>query len=54
MYELLTGTRPFRAGSLAKLLHQIVYATPAPIHTLRADVPEELEKSWWLPPAEGS
>jgi len=43
MYELLTGTRPFRAGNLAKLLHQIVYATPPPIHTLRADVPEELE-----------
>ena len=43
MYELLTGTRPFRAGNLAKLLHQIVYATPAPIHTLRADIPEDLE-----------
>jgi serine/threonine protein kinase len=43
MYELLTGTRPFRAGNLAKLLHQIVYATPAPIHTHRTDVPEELE-----------
>jgi serine/threonine protein kinase len=42
-YELLTGTRPFRAGNLAKLLHQIVYATPAPIHTYRGDVPEELE-----------
>ncbi len=43
MYELLTGVRPFRAGNLAKLLHQIVYATPAPIHTLRADVSEEIE-----------
>jgi len=43
MYELLTGTRPFRAGSLAKLLHKIVYATPPPIHTLRQDVPEDLE-----------
>ncbi len=43
MYELLTGQRPFRAGNLQKLLHQIVYATPAPIHTLRAEVPEELE-----------
>jgi eukaryotic-like serine/threonine-protein kinase len=43
MYELLTGVRPFRAGNLAKLLHQIVYATPAPIHTQRADVPEEIE-----------
>jgi serine/threonine protein kinase len=45
MYELLTGVRPFRAGNLAKLLHQIVYATPAPIHTLRSEVPEELEKA---------
>src|SRR5580692_318091 len=43
MYELLTGSRPFRAGNLQKLLHQIVYATPAPIHTLRSDVPEEIE-----------
>ena len=43
MYELLTGVRPFRAGNLAKLLHQIVYATPPPIHTARADVPEEIE-----------
>lgn len=44
MYELLTGSRLFRAGNLAKLMHQIVYATPAPIHTLRPDVPEELEQ----------
>jgi eukaryotic-like serine/threonine-protein kinase len=44
MYELLTGVRPFRAGNLVKLLHQIVYATPPPIHTLRKDVPEELEE----------
>ena len=43
MYELLTGSRPFRAGNLAKLMHQIVYATPAPIHTLRREVTEELE-----------
>ena len=43
MYELLTGSRPFRAGSLAKLMHQIVYATPPPIHTLRREVTEDLE-----------
>jgi len=43
MYELLTGFRPFRAGTLTRLLNQIIYATAAPIHTLRADVPEELE-----------
>lgn len=44
MYELLTGFRPFRASTLSRLLNQIVYATPPPIHTLRADVPEELEE----------
>src|ERR1700739_3833187 len=43
MYELLTGQRPFRAGNLQKLLHQIVYATPPPLHTLRKAVPEERE-----------
>jgi serine/threonine protein kinase len=44
MYELLTGFRPFRADNLSKLLHQIVYATPPPIHTYRQDLPEELEQ----------
>ncbi|HVY67216.1 MAG TPA: serine/threonine-protein kinase [Gammaproteobacteria bacterium] len=44
MYELLTGYRPFRANSLSKLLHQIVYATPPPIHTLRDGIPEDLEE----------
>jgi serine/threonine protein kinase len=44
MYEMLTGFRPYRANSLAKLLNQIVFATPAPIHSLRTDVPEELEE----------
>ena len=44
LYELLTGFRPFRADNLSKLLHQIVYATPPPIHTYRDDVPEELEQ----------
>ncbi|MGB5346534.1 MAG: serine/threonine-protein kinase [Woeseia sp.] len=44
LYELLTGYRPFRADNLSKLLHQIVYATPQPIHTYREDLPEELEQ----------
>jgi len=43
LYELLTGFRPFRADNLSKLLHQIVYATPQPIHTYRDDLPEDLE-----------
>lgn len=45
MYELLTGFRPFRGGNLSKLLHQIVYATAQPIHTLRPKIPELLEDS---------
>ena len=43
MYELLTGFRSFRADTLSKLLHQIVYATPPPIHTYRDDLSTELE-----------
>jgi len=43
MYEMLTGFRPFRGSNLSKLLHQIVYATPQPIHTLQPQIPEELE-----------
>jgi len=43
MYEMLTGFRPFRAKALAKLLNNIVFSTPAPLHTLRSDVPEDLE-----------
>ena len=44
LYELLTGFRPFRASSLARLLNQVVFATPPPIHTLRLGISEELEE----------
>ncbi|MGD9843560.1 MAG: protein kinase [Steroidobacteraceae bacterium] len=44
MYELLTGYRPFRASNLSKLLHQIVFATAPPIHTVRPDIPELIEE----------
>jgi serine/threonine protein kinase len=43
MYELITGTRPLKASNLQKLLHQIIYATPPPIHTLNREVPEDIE-----------
>jgi serine/threonine protein kinase len=43
LYELLTGVRPFRGSNLAKLLHQIVYATPMPLHSHRSDIPEALD-----------
>ncbi len=44
MYELLTGFRPLRAPTLSKLLHQIVYATPTPMHTHRPGLPEILDE----------
>jgi serine/threonine protein kinase len=44
LYELLTGFRPFHASSLARLLNQVVFATPPPIHRLRIGIPEELEE----------
>lgn len=43
MYELLTGFRPFRGGTLAKLLQQIVHSPVSPASTLRPEVPVELE-----------
>ncbi|HWP94338.1 MAG TPA: serine/threonine-protein kinase [Gammaproteobacteria bacterium] len=44
MYELLTGKRPFYGDNLSRLVHQIVYATPVPIHKLRRQVPPLLEE----------
>ncbi len=44
MYELLCGFRPFRASTLARLLNQIIYATPPPLHTMRDGIPDELEQ----------
>jgi serine/threonine protein kinase len=44
IYELLSGFRPFRASTLSRLLNQIVYATPPPLHTLRDGIPDELEQ----------
>ncbi|MGB9429748.1 MAG: serine/threonine-protein kinase [Gammaproteobacteria bacterium] len=43
MYELLTGKRPFYGDNLSRLVHQIIYATPPPVHRLRPDVPVVLE-----------
>jgi serine/threonine protein kinase len=44
MYELLTGKRPFYGDNLSRLVHQIIYATPPPVHRLRPDVPAVLEE----------
>ncbi len=40
LYEMLTGSRPFRGDYEAALLFAIVHAEPAPVQTLRPDVPE--------------
>ncbi|MDE2460077.1 MAG: protein kinase [Gammaproteobacteria bacterium] len=44
MYELLTGKRPFYGDNLSRLVHQIIYATPPPVHRLRPDAPAVLEE----------
>lgn len=44
MYELLSGKRPYYGDNLSKLVHQIIYATPPPLHRLRSEVPEVLEE----------
>ena len=44
MYELLSGKRPYYGENLSKLVHQIIYATPPPLHRLRSDVPPVLEE----------
>ena len=44
MYELLTGKRPFSGEGLSRLVHQIIYATPPPLHMLRTDAPIVLEQ----------
>lgn len=43
-YELLTGTAPFTANGLAKLIDQILHQEPTPIRVFRPDVPEQLEQ----------
>lgn len=41
-YELLAGRPPFEATDLAELLHCHLVRVPAPVRSLRADVPEAL------------
>ncbi|MGD8378987.1 MAG: serine/threonine-protein kinase [Gammaproteobacteria bacterium] len=43
MYELLTGKRPFYGENLSRLVHQIIYASPMPLHRVRPEVPAVLE-----------
>ena len=43
-YELLTGTAPFTANGLAKLIDQILHQEPVLISEFRPDVPKQLEE----------
>jgi len=42
-YELLAGRRPFAAESLAAILYQIADEQPAPLSSLRTDLPAQVD-----------
>ncbi|MEO6235674.1 MAG: protein kinase [Vicinamibacterales bacterium] len=42
-YEMLAGQAPFNGTSVLAIIHAVLTATPAPIRTVRADVPPELD-----------
>jgi len=44
LYEMATGTRPFRGDTTMALLSSILRDQPAPITTVRPDQPRELER----------
>jgi serine/threonine protein kinase len=44
LYELLTGQKPFMAGSLEMLAEKILHQEPAPPSSLRAALPKEIDR----------
>jgi tetratricopeptide (TPR) repeat protein len=43
LYELLTGSRPFRGTTLIDTVHAVQTAAPRPPRKIRGDIPEDLE-----------
>ncbi|HRI70904.1 MAG TPA: protein kinase [Polyangium sp.] len=43
LYELLTGTSPFRGGTALEVVSRILQEEPTPVRQLRPDVPERAE-----------
>ena len=44
LYELLTGSRPFRGESMEELFHEIQYRAPTPLRQIKPEVSDELER----------
>ena len=44
LYELLTGKRPFDAGTVPTLIYQIVHTTLPPLESSKFDLPEGLDE----------
>ena len=44
LYELLTGTKPFRGDSLIEIVRQIIASEPTPLRQIDDTVPPELER----------
>jgi serine/threonine-protein kinase len=43
LYEMLTGSRPFRGANSTAVIYSILHDKPAPITKIKRDLPQELE-----------